>query len=221
MMPTVRSFASGRSTAANRTPLSRSVSRKAALRDSRSSLAMTSVAPVTLARCSACLEFRPVRVAPALHLGEAGDEAGAALSDEAVDRQPLRLDAEPAGALARRADPLVADDPRILRASVPQLPNVRCAVVYALRGQECSGSHLAGNGFHPSRSSCSQQASRCWSVVTRSAARDRRRVDDDPLMQTIGLSAGRLPPLPSPGCALPASARARPCSAPSAPAACW
>jgi hypothetical protein len=41
MMPTVRSFASGRSTAAKRTPLSRSVSRKAALRDSRSSLTMS------------------------------------------------------------------------------------------------------------------------------------------------------------------------------------
>ena len=52
MMPTVRSFASGRSTAAKRTPLSRSVSRTAALRD-RSSLAITSTAPVTLARCSA------------------------------------------------------------------------------------------------------------------------------------------------------------------------
>ena len=35
MIPTVRSFASGRSTAANRTPLSLSVSKKAALRDSR------------------------------------------------------------------------------------------------------------------------------------------------------------------------------------------
>ena len=32
MIPTVRSFASGRSTAAKRTPLSRSVSRKAAFR---------------------------------------------------------------------------------------------------------------------------------------------------------------------------------------------
>ncbi len=40
MMPTVRSFASGMSAATNRTPLSRSVSRNAAFRDSRSSLAM-------------------------------------------------------------------------------------------------------------------------------------------------------------------------------------
>jgi Recombinase len=53
MIPTVRSFASGMSTATNLTPLSRKASRKAALRDSRSSFAMTSVAPVTFARCSA------------------------------------------------------------------------------------------------------------------------------------------------------------------------
>ena len=52
MIPTVRSFASGRSTAANLTPPSRSVNRKAAFLDSRSSLAITSVAPVTLARCT-------------------------------------------------------------------------------------------------------------------------------------------------------------------------
>jgi hypothetical protein len=52
MIPTVRSLASGMSAATNRTPLSRSVSRKAAFRDSRSSLAMSSVARVTLARCS-------------------------------------------------------------------------------------------------------------------------------------------------------------------------
>ena len=43
MMPTVRSLASGMSQARNREPLSRSVNRKAALRESRSSLAMTSV----------------------------------------------------------------------------------------------------------------------------------------------------------------------------------
>ena len=49
MMPTVRSFASGMSTARNRTPLSRRASRNAALRESRSSLAMTSVAPVSRA----------------------------------------------------------------------------------------------------------------------------------------------------------------------------
>ena len=54
MMPTVRSFASGRSTAANLTPLSLSASRKAAFRDRRSSLAITSVARGTLATCSAC-----------------------------------------------------------------------------------------------------------------------------------------------------------------------
>ena len=79
------------------------------MRDSRSSLAITSVAPVTLARCSA-LQLRPVRVAPALDLGEAGDQRGLPLRHEAVDRLPLRLDPEPARALAGRADPLVADD---------------------------------------------------------------------------------------------------------------
>ena len=43
---------------------------KAALRDSRSSLAITSVAPVTLARCRARCSSGRVRVAAALHLGE-------------------------------------------------------------------------------------------------------------------------------------------------------
>jgi hypothetical protein len=43
MMPTVRSFSSGNSQAMKRTTLSRRVSRKAALRESRPSLAMTSV----------------------------------------------------------------------------------------------------------------------------------------------------------------------------------
>jgi hypothetical protein len=65
MMPTVRSFASGMSTARNLTPLSRSVSRKAALRESRSSFAMTRVAPVSRARFSASWSlgrsaFRPL-----------------------------------------------------------------------------------------------------------------------------------------------------------------
>ena len=101
MIPTVRSFASGRSTAANLTPLSRSVSRKAALRESRSSLAITSVAPVTLARWSALPQLRPVGVAAALDLGEAGEQGGFLLRDEAVDRLPLRLDPEPARALPR------------------------------------------------------------------------------------------------------------------------
>ena len=77
-----RSFASGRSTAANFTPLSRSVSRKAALRDSRSSLAITKVAPVTFARCSALPKLRPVRVLPALDLGEAADQRGPPLRRE-------------------------------------------------------------------------------------------------------------------------------------------
>ena len=47
MMPTVRSFASGRSAVRKRTPLARRVSRKAALRERRSSLAIASVSPVT------------------------------------------------------------------------------------------------------------------------------------------------------------------------------
>jgi hypothetical protein len=51
-----------------------------------------------------------IRIAPALHLGEAGDQRPAPLCDEAVDRLPLRLDAEPARALPRRRHPLVADD---------------------------------------------------------------------------------------------------------------
>ena len=56
-------------------------------------------------------ELRPVRVPPALHLGKAGDEVGIALNGEPLDRLPLRRDPEPARALARRRDPLVADDP--------------------------------------------------------------------------------------------------------------
>jgi len=57
MIPTVRSFASGMSTARNFTPESRSVSRKAALRDSRSSLAITRVLPVSFGRVSASWSF--------------------------------------------------------------------------------------------------------------------------------------------------------------------
>lgn len=53
MIPTVRSFASGISTATNRTPQSHRARRKAALRVRRSSFAITSVAPVTFARCNA------------------------------------------------------------------------------------------------------------------------------------------------------------------------
>lgn len=53
MMCTVNSFASGMSAATNLTPLSCSVARKATFRDSRSSLATTNAAPVTLARYSA------------------------------------------------------------------------------------------------------------------------------------------------------------------------
>lgn len=53
IMPTVRSFAYGMSKATNCAPLSRMAKRNAALRLSRSSFAITSVAPVTLARCKA------------------------------------------------------------------------------------------------------------------------------------------------------------------------
>ena len=80
MIPTLRSFASGRSTAANLTPASRSVSRKGALRDSRSSFAITGVAPRDLREVQRLLELGPVRVPRALDLGEAGDEAGAPLA---------------------------------------------------------------------------------------------------------------------------------------------
>lgn len=52
-MPTVRSFASGISQARKDTPLACRVSRKAASRLRRSSLAMTSVAPVRRARLRA------------------------------------------------------------------------------------------------------------------------------------------------------------------------
>jgi hypothetical protein len=51
VIPSVRSFAPGMSAATNRTSRSRSVSRNAAFRDSRSSLAMSRVAAVTLAKC--------------------------------------------------------------------------------------------------------------------------------------------------------------------------
>ena len=69
--------------------------------------------PGDLGEVQRLAELRPVRVAPALHLGEAGDQRGAPLRDEAVDRLPLRLDPEPARALPRGRDPLVADDPHL------------------------------------------------------------------------------------------------------------
>jgi hypothetical protein len=44
-------------------------------------------------------ELRPVRVASALHLGEPGENGGAALSGVSLDRLALRFYAEAAGAL--------------------------------------------------------------------------------------------------------------------------
>lgn len=65
MISTVRSFAAGMSTATNLTPLSRTARQTAAFRESRSSLAISSVAPETFARCSAFASssrsaFRPL-----------------------------------------------------------------------------------------------------------------------------------------------------------------
>jgi hypothetical protein len=57
MIPTVRSLASGKSAATNRTPLSLSVSRNAAFRDSRTSLAMSSVAPSPSSGAAPCREL--------------------------------------------------------------------------------------------------------------------------------------------------------------------
>ena len=63
MIPTVRSLASGMSVVMNLTPLSLSVSRSAALRDSRSSFAMSSVAPVDLGQVQRPRELRRFTVA--------------------------------------------------------------------------------------------------------------------------------------------------------------
>lgn len=64
MMPTIRSLASDLSTARKRTPLLRRVRRKTALRLRRSSLAMISVAPVSLARCRAAASSGRVSLPP-------------------------------------------------------------------------------------------------------------------------------------------------------------
>ena len=110
-------------------PASRSVSRKAALRDSRSSLAITSVAPVTLARCSALPSSGRSGLRPLSTSVKRAISVPPRCAHEPVDRQPLRLDPEPARALPRRRDPLVADDPH-LRALRPELPNVPPAARY-------------------------------------------------------------------------------------------
>jgi hypothetical protein len=55
-------------------------------------------------------QLRPVRTAPALHFGEAGQDRRTPRLGVALDRLALRRDAEPARALARRGDPLVGDD---------------------------------------------------------------------------------------------------------------
>jgi hypothetical protein len=64
MMPMVNSLASGMSQARNCTPLSRRVSRNAALRERRSSLAMTRVAPVSRASWIALVSSGRLGVLP-------------------------------------------------------------------------------------------------------------------------------------------------------------
>ena len=109
MMPTVRSLASGMSTARNRTPLSRRVSRKAALRLSRSSLAMTRVAPVSFARLQRLVEFGRSLRRPLSTSVKRRDHRSAPARGEVVDRLALRLQTEPGAPLPRRRDPLVGD----------------------------------------------------------------------------------------------------------------
>ena len=72
---------------------------------------MTSVAPVTLARCSALPSSGRSGLRPLSTSVKRAMSVAVPLRDEAVDRLPLRLDPEPARALPRRRDPLVADDP--------------------------------------------------------------------------------------------------------------
>ena len=56
------------------------------------------------------LQFGPVVPAAALHLGEAGEDGGAARLGIVLDRPALRREAEPGAALPRRRDPLVGDE---------------------------------------------------------------------------------------------------------------
>ena len=72
---------------------------------------MTSVAPVTLARCSAFPSSGRSGLRPLSTSVKRAMSVRFSLSDEPVDRLPLRLDPETAGSLPRRRDPLVADDP--------------------------------------------------------------------------------------------------------------
>jgi hypothetical protein len=68
------------------------------------------------------LQFRPVGVAAALHLGETPDQVSPALRGIGLDRLPLGFEPETTRTLARCADPLVPDDPH---ASPP--PSARAA----------------------------------------------------------------------------------------------
>ena len=111
MIPTVRSFASGMSTARNRTPLSRSVSRKAALRRQPVELGNHQRGAGHPGEVKRLRQLRPIRDLAALDLGEAGEDLGAALCCEVVDRLPLRLKPQAGATLPSRRDPLVGDQP--------------------------------------------------------------------------------------------------------------
>jgi hypothetical protein len=117
MMPTLRSFA-GMSTATNRTPLSRRARRKAAVRESQSSFAMTDVDSVILASCS-LRQIRPVHLAPTPELSKPRQNLGTARYCEVVDQLALSLQPKPTGPLPGRGAPLVVRRPLSCRHILP------------------------------------------------------------------------------------------------------
>ena len=109
MMPTVRSLAWGMSQARNETPLSRASAGRRRCGESRSSLAITSVAPVSRARCRA-LSSSGRSLRPPLSTSVKRASTWALPRRVGVDRPPLRRETQPRATLPCGRDPLVGDE---------------------------------------------------------------------------------------------------------------
>lgn len=127
-MPTVRSLASDMSHATKRTAASRSVSRKAAFRLRRSSLAMISVAKV-MRQATRSFPAPAGRLAPALDLREPRQDRAIHGWRVVVDGLALRRETQSRPALLRRRHPLMGDQFGI-RGSIPDHVQT-CATFFA------------------------------------------------------------------------------------------